>query len=130
MLCVFLYNITMIARPTLTSAAATIMIKNTNICASLANVGDAFAAALAACMLENATIKRFTAFSISSTHMKTMIAFLRISTPAIPMVNNVSDNAMYALISIIIISRRHRFPCWTMPLRLKKYLLLFSLQHR
>jgi hypothetical protein len=30
---VFLYSITMIARPTLTSAAATIIIKNTKICA-------------------------------------------------------------------------------------------------
>jgi hypothetical protein len=90
----------MMAKPTLTSAAATTMMKNTNIWASLAKVGDAFAAALATCIFEKATSKRFTAFSINSTHMNTMMAFLRTSTPMMPMLNNVSDNTMYAFIFI------------------------------
>jgi hypothetical protein len=64
-------------------------------------VADDFIASLAACIFENATINKFTALSISSMHMNTMMALRRTSTPIIPMVNNVSDNAMYALMSII-----------------------------
>jgi hypothetical protein len=93
-LCVFLYNITIIESPTLTSAAATIIIKKTKICASLANVGNAFAAELAACMFENATNNKFTAFNINSTHIKTIMALRRVNTPTIPILNNVNDNAM------------------------------------
>ena len=90
----------MIANPTLTSAAATTMMKKTNICASLAKVGSAFAAGLIACIFEKASNKRFTALSINSTHMKIIIALRRTNTPMIPMVNKVSARAIYALISI------------------------------
>ena len=64
-------------------------------------MSDALAAGLAECIFEKATSKRLTAFNIISIHMNTMIALRRINTPMIPMVNNVSDNAMYAVISII-----------------------------
>lgn len=92
----FLYNITMMARPTLTSAAATIIIKNTKIWASLANVAESFAtvAILAVCILLNATSSRFTAFNINSMHIKISIALRRMSTPTIPIVNKASDNVM------------------------------------
>ena len=94
MVCTFLYIITIIASPTLTSAAATTMIKNTKIWASLAKVADAFATALMACILEKATNNKFTALSINSTHMKIIIALRRIKTPITPIVNNATDNAM------------------------------------
>lgn len=92
--CVFLYSITIMANPTLTSAAATTMMKKTKICASLAYVAEAFTASLAACIFENATNNKFTALSMSSMHMKTMMALRLTKTPIIPMVNNVSENAM------------------------------------
>src|SRR6185503_11025814 len=69
----------MIARPTAASAAATAMTKNTNTwpptpsrCASATNV-------------------RFTALSMSSTHMKMMIALRRSSTPATPRVKRTAE---------------------------------------
>src|SRR5438876_7886972 len=69
----------MIARPTAASAAATVMTKNTNT----------WPATPYACA--NATNVRFTALSISSTHMKTMIAFRRISTPTTPITNKTAE---------------------------------------
>jgi hypothetical protein len=90
----------MIANPTLTSAAATIIIKNTNICALVAIV-PANAFKEARCILENATNKRLTEFSINSIHIKTMIEFRRVSAPIIPMQNKANDKNMYHLISII-----------------------------
>jgi hypothetical protein len=90
----------MIARPTVTSAAATTIIKNTKICASLANVGKAFATGLAACIFENATRSRLTEFNISSMHINMIMALRRTSTPVTPMANRTNDKAIYALISI------------------------------
>jgi hypothetical protein len=40
------------------------------------------------CIREKATSVRLQALSISSMHMKTTIAFRRISTPVAPIVNN------------------------------------------
>ena len=67
----------MIASPTTTSAAATTIVKNAMTWPSRLP-----------CSREKVTNARLQALSISSTHMKTMIAFRRISTPAAPMVNN------------------------------------------
>jgi len=87
------YIITMIARPTLTSAAATTIIKNTNSCPSEPeNAGNASLAT--ACIFEKATNSRLTEFNISSMHINTMMAFLRVSTPTIPIVNSAKDNTM------------------------------------
>src|SRR5215467_6767857 len=69
----------MIANPTAASAAATVITKNTNTCPV-----DPYACA-------NATNVRFTAFSISSTHMNTMIAFRRINTPKTPIANSTAE---------------------------------------
>ena len=80
--CVLRYIITIMARPTETSAAATTITKNTKSCAEAASMRPA-----STHILEKATSKRFTAFSISSMHIKMMIAFLRINTPMIPMQN-------------------------------------------
>src|SRR5262245_22870272 len=69
----------MIARPTAASAAATVMTKKTNTCPV-----TPYACA-------NATNVRFTALSISSTHMKTMIALRRMSTPTTPITNSTAE---------------------------------------
>src|SRR5262249_20710440 len=69
----------MIARPTAASAAATVMTKKTNTCPV-----TPYACA-------NATNVRFTALSINSTHMKTMIALRRMSTPTTPITNNTAE---------------------------------------
>src|SRR6185437_7187873 len=69
----------MIANPTAASAAATVITKNTNT----------WPAAPYACA--NATNVRFTALSISSTHMNTMIALRRVSTPTTPIVNKTAE---------------------------------------
>src|SRR5687768_2993038 len=71
----------MIASPTAASAAATVITNTTNTCPSMPYT------------LLSATNVRFTALSISSTHMKMMIAFRRTSTPMAPMVNSTADNA-------------------------------------
>src|SRR3954466_2380179 len=71
----------MIARPTAASAAATAMTKITNTWPAMPYT------------LLNATNDRFTALSMSSTHMKMMIAFRRVSTPIAPMVNSTADSA-------------------------------------
>src|SRR5215510_5566018 len=69
----------MIAKPTAASAAATVMTKKTNTCP----------AAPYACA--NATNVRFTALSISSTHMNTMIALRRINTPTTPITKRTAE---------------------------------------
>src|SRR5215510_8457031 len=69
----------MIARPTAASAAATVITKKTNTCPA-----TPYACA-------NATKLRFTALSISSTHMNTMIAFRRISTPNTPITKSTAE---------------------------------------
>src|SRR6478609_5845417 len=66
----------MIASPTAASAAATVMTKNTNTCPA------------APYTCAKATKERFTALSMSSTHMKMMIALRRVSTPTTPIVNS------------------------------------------
>lgn len=105
---VFLYNITIIARPTLTSAAATIIIKKTKICALVAIV-PAKAFGTARCIFENAINNRFTEFSINSMHIKTMIEFRLVSAPITPMQNRITDKNIYHLISITsILSTRQR----------------------
>src|SRR5436190_14806030 len=69
----------MIASPTAASAAATVMTKKTNTCPATP------------CTWANATKARFTALSMSSTHMKMMIAFRRVSTPTTPIVNSTAE---------------------------------------
>src|ERR1043166_8463065 len=69
----------MIARPTAASAAATVITKKTNTCPA-----TPYACA-------NATKLRFTALSISSTHMKMMIALRRVSTPTTPITNRTAE---------------------------------------
>ena len=83
----------MIASPTLTSAAATTMIKKTNNCPSLPAVISLEELAKW-CIFENATSNRFTAFNISSIHMNTMMALRRVSTPIMPITNKAMDRNM------------------------------------
>src|SRR5678816_331412 len=71
----------MIASPTAASAAATVMTKTTNTCPAIPYT------------LLNATNVRFTAFSMSSTHMKITIALRRVSTPIAPIENRTADSA-------------------------------------
>ena len=74
---------TRIASPTATSAAATAIEKNTKTCPSASwwNV-------------EKATNNKFTAFSMISIDMKTMMAFLLYNTPKTPMQNRSTDRKM------------------------------------
>src|SRR6267378_6161035 len=79
----------MMARPTAASAAATAITKNTNTwpptprpCASATNV-------------------RFTALSISSTHMKITMTLRRNSTPATPSVKSTAEIARAGLSSML-----------------------------
>src|SRR5690606_8378074 len=71
-----LYKTVRMAKPTATSAAATAIIKKTNTCPAMSPWNVA-----------NATIRRFTALSMSSMHMKMMSAFLLNSTPSTPAAN-------------------------------------------
>ena len=88
------------AKPTLTSAAATIIMKKTKICALVAiEALKAFTPAM--CIFENATSNKFTEFSISSMHIKTMIELRLVSAPIMPMQNKAIDKNRYHLISII-----------------------------
>jgi hypothetical protein len=73
----------MIAKPTATSAAAKAIIKNTNTCPDASPL-----------YAENAVSKRFTAFSISSTDIKIMIALRLVKTPITPIVNMIALNNM------------------------------------
>ena len=111
----------MIANPTLTSAAATIIIKKTKICALVAiEALKAFTPVM--CILENAINSKFTEFSISSMHIKTMIELRLVSAPMIPMQNKAIDKNIYHLISIITTLHINQFLlCWKQEL-LKKYL--------
>src|SRR5690348_3273732 len=88
----------MMARPTAASAAATVMTKNTNTCP----------AAPYACA--NATKVRFTALSINSTHMNTMIAFRRINTPKTPIVNSTAEknSASASIVLSALFAENHR----------------------
>src|SRR6185437_2994004 len=69
----------MMANPTAASAAATLMTKITNTCPP------------APYSRENPMNDRFTALSMSSTHMKMMIAFRRVSTPITPITNSTAE---------------------------------------
>src|SRR3712207_3788495 len=69
----------MIASPTAASAAATVITKNTKTWPA------------APYTRAKATKDRFTALSISSTHMKMMIAFRRVRTPTTPIVNSTAE---------------------------------------
>src|SRR5215213_702786 len=71
----------MIASPTAASAAATVITNTTKTCP------------VAPYTRENATKVRFTAFSISSTHMKIMIALRRVRTPTTPIVKSAAESA-------------------------------------
>ncbi len=121
---VFLYNITIIASPTLTSAAATIIIKKTKIWALVAIV-VAKAFGTARCIFEKATSKRFTEFSINSMHIKTIIEFRLVSAPMIPIQNKIKDKNMYHLISITTILHTTQVLPYLMRALVKKYLLFF-----
>lgn len=68
-----------IAKPIAASAAATVIIKNTNIWPLILPKNE-----------ENATNTKFTEFSINSIHMKTIIALRLIKTPITPMENSKS----------------------------------------
>jgi len=91
--CTFLYIITIIANPTLTSAAATTMMKNTNNWASVPDAAVATAFATGG-IFENATNNKFTELSISSIHIKIIMALRRVSTPVTPMQNRIADNVI------------------------------------
>src|SRR6266496_241306 len=69
----------MMARPTAASAAATAITKNTNTCPPTPS------------RCASAMKVRFTALSISSTHMKITMALRRSSTPATPSVNRTAE---------------------------------------
>src|SRR6267378_4840446 len=69
----------MMARPTAASAAATAITKNTKTCPPMPRV------------CASATNVRFTALSMSSTHMKITITLRRNSTPATPSVNSTAE---------------------------------------
>src|SRR5215207_7624026 len=71
----------MIASPTAASAAATVMTNTTNTWPAMPYT------------LLSATNVRFTALSMSSTHMKMMIALRRVSTPIAPIANSTADSA-------------------------------------
>src|SRR6185437_4076619 len=67
------------ASPTAASAAATAITKNTKICPPTPRD------------CAKAMNVRFTALSISSTHMKMMIALRRVRTPTTPIVNSTAE---------------------------------------
>src|SRR5262249_46448218 len=74
----------MIASPTAASAAATVMTMNTKSCPPTSPK-----------KAESDTSARFTAFSISSMHMKIVIALRFMNTPTAPIVNKSADSARY-----------------------------------
>jgi uncharacterized protein YceH (UPF0502 family) len=85
----FLYKAIIIASPIAASAAATVIMKNTNICPFRLPKKD-----------EKVTNTKFTELSISSMHIKTTIAFLLIRTPTTPVENNRSAKMRKKFISI------------------------------
>src|SRR6185503_14616653 len=88
----------MIASPTAASAAATVITKNTKT----------WPATPYACA--NATKLRFTALSMSSTHMNTMIALRRISTPKTPITNRTAEknSASASILFSALLAQQHR----------------------
>jgi hypothetical protein len=74
--CLFLKRAIIIARPTAASAAATVITKNTNNCPTGFPIKD-----------EKVIKERFAELSISSTDIKTTIAFLLVRTPVTPTIN-------------------------------------------
>src|SRR5258708_10934399 len=86
---------TIIARPTTTSAAATVSTRKTNICPSAESR-----------KLEMATNDRLTAFNINSIDIKIMSGLRRISTPTTPTVNKIALTIKYADNGIIFSSLR------------------------
>src|SRR6266702_721037 len=84
----------MIASPTAASAAATAITKNTKTCPPIPR------------LCASATNVRFTALSISSTHMKITIALRRNSTPATPSVKSTAEMKSAGLRSILELSLR------------------------
>src|SRR3954464_7727618 len=88
----------MIARPTAASAAATVITKNTNTCPP-----TPYACA-------NATKLRLTALSMSSTHMNTMIALRRMSTPNTPITNSTAEknSASASILFSALLAEKHR----------------------
>src|SRR5436305_2476288 len=76
---------TIIARPTTTSAAATVSTIKTNICPSAESS-----------LLEMATNDKLTAFNINSIDMKIINGLRRMSTPTTPTVNNIALTMRYA----------------------------------
>lgn len=109
------------ANPTLTSAAATIMMKKTKIWALVAIVAPK-AFTDARCIFENAISKRLTEFNINSMHINTMIELRLVSAPMIPIQNKINDKNMYHLISITTILHTNQFLRYLMQELLKKYL--------
>ena len=79
MVSLFLNNAIIIASPMAASAAATVIMKNTKIWPFKFPRND-----------ENATNTRLTELSISSMHIKTIIALRRMRTPMTPMINRSS----------------------------------------
>src|SRR5260370_41661978 len=79
----------MTGRPPAASAAATAITKNTNTCPPSPR------------LCPRATNVRFTALSMSSTHMKITIAFRRNSTPATPSVKSTAEMASAGLRSML-----------------------------
>src|SRR5690554_7081129 len=77
---VFLYIITRTARPTVISAAATAITKNTNTCPD----GSPWC-------LEKATIKRFTEFNMSSIDINMIIILRLTKMPIIPIENKIEQ---------------------------------------
>ena len=71
------------AKPTATSAAASAMMKKTNTCPEASPL-----------YAENAVNSKLTAFSINSTDIKIIMAFLLIKTPITPIVNIIALNNM------------------------------------
>src|SRR4029078_8628603 len=88
----------MIASPTAASAAATVIRKNTN------------AGPPAPYCCAKATKVRFTALSISSTHMNTMIALRRINTPNKPITKSAAEkkSASASMVFSTLFAQHHR----------------------
>src|SRR4051812_776093 len=84
----------MMARPTAASAAATAITKKTKTCPPTPR------------FCASATNVRFTALSMSSTHMKITIALRRNSTPATPSANRTAPMASAGFRSILELSLR------------------------
>jgi hypothetical protein len=76
MVCLFLNNAIIIAKPTAASAAATVITKKTNNCPVTFPKYD-----------ENVTNVKLAEFNINSIDIKTIIAFFLVNTPITPVMN-------------------------------------------